>query len=154
ALASYVVFLEVQASDQSDEQIGPAAVWNPEDRDLTQIDRNCKAGQGVNYSDCFITQMQSLGAPDDAIAFTRSYAKQNHGMIAFLKGFHPVDSVDIGYAFFPGGADFNQRWLLLNGNPEVINVDDLALLPQGDMVKDPAYAALRTRYPQISLFDG
>ncbi|HEY6305650.1 MAG TPA: hypothetical protein VI488_04215 [Candidatus Angelobacter sp.] len=152
-LASYVVFLEVQASDDSDEQISSSTVWNPSADDLKRIQQNC-AAQTDNYSRCFIEQMPNFGASDDAVSFTRTYAEQNHGLIAFLKGFRPVDVVDVGYAYFPGGADFAQRWLLLNGIPEVIDVDDFKLLPQAEMMKDPVYAALRKRYPQITLFDG
>src|SRR5215471_8145614 len=98
--------------------------------------------------------MPNFGAPAEAVSFTETYAKQNHGVIAFLKGFHPVDSVDVGYAFFPAAADFNQRWLLLNGIPPVINVDDFNLLPRAEMAADPGYVALQKQFPQISLFDG
>jgi hypothetical protein len=152
-LASYVVFLEVQASDDSDEQISSSAVWNPSADDLKQVQQIC-GPQSENYSRCFIDQMAGLGAPADAVAFTQGYADQNHGLIAFLQGFRPVDVVDVGYAFFPGGADFNRRWLLLNGAPAIIDVDNLNLLPQSEMLKDPVYAALHKRYPQITLFDG
>jgi hypothetical protein len=152
-LASYVVFLEVQASDDSDEQISSSAVWNPSADDLKQVQQIC-GPQAENYSRCFIDQMANLGAPADAVAFTQDYANQNHGLIAFLQGFRPVDVVDVGYAFFPGGADFNRRWLLLNGAPAVIDVDNLSLLPQADMLNDPVYAALHKRYSQIALFDG
>ena len=154
ALASFVVFVEVEASEDSDEQIGPAAVWTPAVNDLAQISQACKAARGADYSSCFITQMSALGAPPEAVTFTRTYAEQNHGMVAFLKGFRPVDFVDLGYASFPAAADFNQRWLLLNGSPAIIDVDDFSLLPQADMEKDPAFAALRKRYPKMVLFDG
>jgi hypothetical protein len=152
-LASYVVFLEVQASNDSDEQIGESAVWNPSADDLKQLQQTC-GSQGENYSHCFIEQMSNFGAPADAVAFTRDYAAQNHGLIAFLQGFRPVDVVDVGYAFFPSGADYNQRWLLLNGSPAIIDMDDLHLLPQAEMKKDPVYTALGKKYPKIELFDG
>lgn len=154
ALASFVVFVEVEASEDSDEQIGPAAVWTPAANDLAQITQACKMAHGTDYSSCFIMQMSALGAASEAVAFTRSYAEQNHGVVAFLKGFRPVDSVDLGYAFFPAGADFNQRWLLLNGSPAIIDVDDFSLLPRADMEKDPAFAALRKRYLKVALFAG
>jgi hypothetical protein len=152
-LASYVVFLEVQASDDSDEQISDSSVWTPSPDGLKQIQQTC-ASQPSNYSQCFIEQMPNFGASADAVAFTRGYAEQNHGLIAFLQEFRPVDMVDVGYAFFPNGADFNQRWLLLNGAPAVINVDDFHFLPLAEMRKDPVYAALLKRDPQITLFDG
>lgn len=152
--ASYVVFLEVEASNQSDEQIGPSAVWNVSDSDVAQISQTCKTTQASNYSACFIAQMPNFGASAEAVSFTQTYATQNHGMVTFLKGFHAVDSVDVGYAFFPAAADFNQRWLLLNGIPAVINVDDFNLLPQAEMAGDPRYVALHKQFPQVALFDG
>jgi hypothetical protein len=152
-LASYVVFLEVQASDDSDELIGDSSVWNPSPDALKQVQQLC-ASPVENYSRCFIEQMPNFGASADAVAFTQDYADQHHGLIAFLQGFRPVDVVDVGYAFFPNGADYNQRWLLLNGAPAVINVDDFQFLPQTEMLKDPVYVALHKRYPQITLFDG
>lgn len=154
-LASYVVFLEVEASDESDEQISASAVWDPQATDLARINETCKATHGEAYSRCFIEQMPNYGASPEAVTFTQTYARQNHGMVAFLKDFRAVDAVDVGYAFFPASADFgfNQRWLLLNGTPPVINVDDLSLLPQAEMMRDPVYGALRNRYPGIILFD-
>src|SRR5262245_30648800 len=104
AFASYVVFLEVQASNQSDEQIGSSAVWNVSDSNLARISQNCKAAQGLDYTSCFIAQMPDFGASAEAVSFTETYAKQNHGMVAFLKAFHPVDSVDVGYAILPSAA--------------------------------------------------
>ncbi len=152
-LASYVVFLEVEASNQSDELIGSSSVWQPTDSELRQIQQIC-GPQAENYSRCFIQQMPNFGASDEAVAFTEAYADQNHGLIAFLRDFRPVDSVDLGYAYFPAAADFNQGWLLLNGTPAIVNVDDFSLLPHAAMMKDRAYAALRGRHPQITLFDG
>jgi len=153
-LASFVVFLEVEASDNSDEQTGRSAVWTPPANDLARIHQLCKAASGADFTGCFITQMSAFGASAEAISFTRTYAEQNRGAIAFLLGFRPVDLVDVGYAYFPAGADYSQRWLLLNGSPAIIDVDDLSRLPQADMDKDPAFGALRKRYPKVTLFDG
>lgn len=152
-LASYVVFLEVEASEESDDEIGPSAVWNPSTNDLAKIQKICGTNPS-GYSRCFIEQMSNFGAPPDAVSFTQSYADGNQGMIAVLQGFRPLDAVDLGYALFPGGADFNQRWLLVNGNPEIVNVDDFNLLPQIDMQHDWAYGALQVKYPRVTLFDG
>ncbi len=90
------------------------------------------------------------------MTFTQTYARQSRGTVAFFRNFGAGDGVDVGYAFFPAGAGFgfNQRWLLLNGTPPVINMDDLSLLPQAEMMRDPVYGALRKRYPKITLFDG
>src|SRR5215813_12573377 len=101
------------------------AVWTPPANDLARIHQLCKAASGADFTGCFITQMSAFGASAEAISFTRTYAEQNRGAIAFLLGFRPVDLVDVGYAYFPAGADYSQRWLLLNGSPAIIDVDDL-----------------------------
>jgi len=153
-LASYVVFLEVEASSVSDEQINASAVWNPQAGDLAQISQACQAAQGEAYSRCFVAQMPNYGASADAVAFTQSYADSSQGMVAFLQDFRAVDAVDLGYALLPTAANSNQRWLLLNGTPSVIDVDDLKLLPQAEMMRDPVYVAILKRYPKVTLFGG
>jgi hypothetical protein len=153
-LASYVVFLEVEASSVSDEQISASAAWDPQASDLAQIRQACQAAQGEAYSRCFVAQMPSFGASPEAVAFTQTYAEGNQGTVAFLKDFRAVDTVDVGYAVFPTNANSNQGWLLLNGTPGVIDVDDLKLLPQAEMMRDPVYVALRQRYPKVNLFGG
>jgi hypothetical protein len=153
-LASYVVFLEVEASENSDEQISESAVWDPQAGELLQIRQNCSPRAG-DYSRCFIEQMSNFDAPADAVAFTQAYADQARGTIALLKGFRPMDAVDLGYVSFPGASpSADQGWLLLNGTPAIINVDDLSLLPQTEMTKDPAYAALERHHPKIALVTG
>jgi hypothetical protein len=152
-LASYVVFLEVEASENSDEQISESAIWDPAPGALLQIQQNCGPQSG-DYSRCFIEQMGNLDAPADAIAFTQTYADQNRGAVAVLKGFRPMDAVDLGYVSFPAGTGPNapQGWLLLNGTPAIINVDNVSLLPQAEMKKDPVYDALWRRHAQVTLF--
>jgi hypothetical protein len=150
--ASYVAYLEVQASEESDEQIGFAAVWPASDEQLLQINRACAQSRTQDYAQCFIAQMPGFGASEEAVSFTRDYAEHNHGTIAILRGFHPMDAVDLGYVYFPAADEFRQGWLLLNGMPSVINVDDLNRLPQSAMEKDPGWTTLRSRYPQMKFF--
>jgi hypothetical protein len=153
-LASYVVFLEVEASSVSDEQISASAVWSPQTGDLAQINQVCRTEQGQAYTRCFIAQMPGYGASPDAVAFTQNYADATNGMVAFLQDFRAVDAVDVGYAVSPASANSNQRWLLLNGTPSVIDVDDLKLLPQAEMTHDPVYVTILQRYPRVTLFGG
>src|SRR5215469_8928053 len=81
-LASYVVFLEVEANNESDEQINASAVWDPQASDLAQMNQACKAAQGDAYSRCFIDQMRNYGASEEAVTFTQTYAQQNRGVVA------------------------------------------------------------------------
>jgi hypothetical protein len=120
---------------------------------LLQIRQNC-GQQAEDYSSCFIEQMSSFDAPTDAVAFTQTYADHNRGTIALLKQFRPMDAVDLGYVSFPATKDNGTKgaWLLLNGTPDIINVDNVELLPQSEMAKDTTYAALRRRHARVALY--
>lgn len=150
-LASYVVFLEVEASDQSDEQIGASAVWNPGQKELQEIQDNCKRLSGDLYVRCFTDEMTDFGASPEAVDFTQLYAENHAGKLAFLKGFHPLDAVDLGYTAAPGGES-NQGWVLLNGSPEILNVDDDEIISQANIIHDPLFAALRSSHPRAGIF--
>jgi hypothetical protein len=152
-LASYVVFLEVEASEDSDEQIGESAIWDPAPAALLQMRQNC-GSQAGDYSSCFIEQMFNFNAPADAVAFTQTYADQNRGKVALLKEFHALDAVDLGYVSISGEGGVKQGWLLLNGTPAIIDVDNVDLLPQSAMTKSPGYDVLRRRHKQVALFGG
>lgn len=150
--ASYVAFLEVQASDESDEQISSEAVWAASDQDLLRLDQLCSNQAASNYSQCFVAHMPDFGASEEAVDFTQDYVQQNHGRLAILRGFYPMDAVDLGYVYFPAGKDVRQGWLLLNGFPSVINVDNLDQLPQSVMGRHPVWAELHKRYSALKLF--
>jgi len=126
--AAYVVFMEVQASENTDEQVSESAMWEPTRDELAQINHACNAN-APGYSQCFTKQMSELGAPDEAVNFTKQFAEQNNGVVAVLQDFRPVDSVDLGYAYFPAASEARHGWLLLNGVPSIINVDNPDLLP-------------------------
>ena len=51
----------------------------------------------------------------------------------------------------PEAPNPTQGWVLMNGIPALVNVDDLAMLPQSDMEKDPQFTALRRNHPQLQL---
>jgi hypothetical protein len=148
--AAYVVFLEVQASEDTDELVSESAMWQPSRDELARINHACNPN-APGYAQCFVKQMSELGAPDDAVSFTRQYAEKNNGVVAVLEDFRPVDSVDLGYAYFPAASEARQGWLLLNGVPSIINVDNPDLLPENQMEKDPQYVALRQNHAHASL---
>ena len=148
--AIYVVFMEVQASEDTDELVSESAMWEPTHDELAQIDHACSANAPGN-AQCFTKQMSELGAPDEAVSFTKQFAEHNNGVVAVLQDFRPVDSVDLGYAYFPAASEAKHAWLLLNGVPSIINVDNPDLLPESQLEKDPQYIALRQSHPHASL---
>ncbi len=149
--ACYVAYLEVQASGDSDEQINSAAVWSSSAANLTAVNQSCAKEPAQNYVSCFVARMTDLGASEEAVSFARDYAGQNGGRVAILQDFHPLDAVDLGYVYFPGSSQQTRGWLLLNGYPSVINVDDLQRLPKDVMEKNPGWTKLRSKYPAVAI---
>jgi len=148
-VASLVTFLQVEASHETDDQIGTEAVWNAADEDLNEISKACKNTQSTDYEKCFVDQMGNY-ASSDAVAFTQLMVAQKPSHIGYLDGMREAGLVDLGYVIYPG-AKSKQGWVLMNGVPALINVDNLALLPQSEMAKDPQVAELRKNHPQLQL---
>lgn len=150
ALAAYVVFLEVQASQDSDDRFSSLAVWNAGERALQQIKDACKNSGTEDAGQCFIDHMADAGAPPEAIEFTQEYAFEHTDSIAILTDFHPQDAVDLGHVYFP--QDNRRSLVLLNGSPEIVDASDLKTISPQQIVDDPHYSALRSAHPRISFF--
>src|SRR5262249_54378054 len=76
---------------------------------------------------------------------------QKSPSVGYLTGMREAGQVDLGYVAYPNATKASQGWVLLNGIPAVVNVDDLSLLPQTEMQKDPLFNELRKSHPQIQL---
>lgn len=150
AVASLVTFLQVEASHETDDQIGSEAVWNAGADDLNEIGRVCLNAQPAEYGHCFIEQMGGY-ASSDAVAFSQLLAAQKPSRIGYLNGMREAGMVDLGYVAYPDNAKTNHGWVLLNGVPALVNVDDISLLPRAAMEKDLRFAALRKIHPRLDL---
>jgi hypothetical protein len=148
-VASLVTFLQVEASHETDDQIGTEAVWNAANEDLTDISKVCKNPLSTDYAKCFVEQMGGY-ASSDAVAFTQLMIAQKPSRVGYLDGMREAGLVDLGYVVYPG-AKSKQGWVLMNGVPALINVDNVAQLPQSEMAKDSQFAVLRKSHPQVQL---
>ena len=149
-VASLLTFLQVEANEETDDQIGDEAVWNAGSDDLRAIEQVCNNASATRYSDCFIDQMGGY-ASSEAVAFTQLLASQKQQRLGYLTGMRESGIVDLGYVAYPGKAQPSQGWALLNGVPALINVDDLSILPKAEMEKDARFKALRNDHPGLQL---
>jgi hypothetical protein len=149
-VASLITFLQVEASHETDDQIGEEAIWNAGAGDLSAISQSCKASDAARYRDCFIEQMGEY-ASSDAVAFTQMMASQKSPRLAYLAGLKESGLVDLGYVVYPGSGSTRQGWVLMNGLPALVNLDDVTVLPKSAMEKDAQYTALRQSHPQMHL---
>ena len=84
-----------------------------------------------------------------AAAFTRSF-----GGGAFVRKFRDAGRVDIAFVVYPFRANENHGILLVNGEPPIVDVDDITLLPREGMEQDKTYAAIRKSYPRVTMWPG
>ena len=122
---------------------GPEAVWNL-DGNISQY-QNCFNNSSTSI-DCVITLMQSTGASSQAIAFT----KMLQG-IAFMSSFKEFGIVDLAEITYPIRANNNVEFVLLNGNPQIVYVEDGYKV---DITHDSNYPTLQQKYPNIQIEGG
>src|SRR6478752_4940359 len=147
-IASFVTFMQVKANEETDDPITPSAIWNAENDDLSEIAESCNAER--DYGRCFVEQMGNF-ASSEAVAFSKALLKQSPARVGYLKEMRESGAVDLGVVAYPQAGEPGSGWVLLNGMPAIVNVDDLALLPQSAMEKDPQFIALRKSHPQFHL---
>ncbi len=148
-LTPVAVWAQTPSGPPPTNPIGPSAIWQPDLHFLAAVKKECRQPQFPNFEECFVAQMEKSGAPADAVAFTRQT-----GNTGYLRDFRKVGRVDIAYVSYPFRANQNQVWLLVNGDPGAVDVDDFKLLPVDNFSKNSTYAALAKKYPKISVWPG
>jgi predicted secreted protein len=126
------------------------AVWNADRQTVQEAKQKCTDTGGRELEECFADAMQSLGASPEAAAFTRSF-----GGGAFVRRFRETGRVDVAQVIYPFRANENYGILLVNGDPPIVDVDDMALLPKEAMEQDSrTYIAIRKSYPRVTMWPG
>ena len=135
--------------------IGPSAVWQFPASFLSAAHAACdQSGDPRKVGDCFVGQMAKAGAPADAVSFTRRLYKQNRGEFGIMSGFNKVGPADIAWVTYPLRANPKYGLLLVNGQPEIVNAEDLKLLDQKGMEQSFQYQDVRNQFPKVGLWPG
>jgi len=71
-----------------------------------------------------------------------------------VRRFRETGRIDIVHIVYPFRANESHGILLVNGEPPIVDVDDIALLPKEAMEQDRTYAAIRKGYPRVTLWPG
>ena len=135
-------------------KIGTSAVWQLPAEFITGAHAACDKSAPSGFAECFISQMAKAGAPADAVTFTRELYKQSHGDVGIMTGFQPVGPVDIAWVTYPLRANTNNGLLLVNGHPQIVNVEDLKLLDKKAMEQSPQFKDLKYQFPNVDLWPG
>ncbi len=129
--------------------IGKEAVWNADKQMVQAARQKCVDFGSPQIEECFADAMQSFGAPSEAVSFTRSF-----GGGAYLRKFREAGRVDVVYVVYPFRTNENHGILLVNGEPSIVDVDDIVLLPKEGMEQDKTYGAIKKAFPRVTLWPG
>lgn len=135
-------------------KIGDSAVWQLPAQFVTTAHAACERSSGTNYADCVISQMAKAGAPADAVQFTRELYKQSHGELGIMTGFQNEGPVAFAWITYPLRANTNYGLLLLNGQPRIVNVEDLKLLDVKTMKQSSQFQDLKRQFPKVDVWPG
>jgi inhibitor of cysteine peptidase len=124
-------------------------VWSTDRQTVQAAKQRCSEYGGRQLEECFADAMESLGASAEAASFTRSF-----GSGVFVRKFREVGRVDVAYVVHPFRINEVAGILLVNGEPPIIDVDDIALLPKEAMEQDRTYIAIKKAYPKATLWPG
>jgi hypothetical protein len=136
-------------------KITAASVWQPPQDFLSKAHAVCdKSMSAISFPECFMNQIAAAGAPSDAVAFTRMLYQQNNGDVGIMTAYKSFGTVDAAQVVYPLRANTNYGLLLVNGDPNILDVDDLKKLDQAPMQQSPQFAALKNKYPQTDIWPG
>jgi len=149
AAVSVVMLATAAPADPKEPQriVGPDAVCKDSPRFLDKI-RECAPLGTPKSGECLIETMRSAHARAAADFSTRIRGE------GYIRNFRKVGPVDIAYVEYPFRANENNGILLVNGDPDLVDVDDLKALPKKDLANDPAYKSLLGKFPEAMLFAG
>ena len=143
-----------QSASQSSGKIGPSAVWQPPQDFIAKAHAACDKSNPPNYGQCFLDQMANSGAPGPAVAFSLSLFRESNGDVGIMTDFHKVGPVDIARVMYPLRANDNYGLLLVNGDPAILNVDDLKKLDRAAMEQNPFFQAIKQKYSGTDIWPG
>jgi hypothetical protein len=149
-MAFFVTFIQVKANEDTDDPVSPSTVWSPDGDDLDDIAKACQTEPAARFGKCFVDQMGSF-ASSEAVSFSQALLQQAPARAGYLTGLREAGPVDLGYVAYPGATQTTQGWVLVNGTPAIIDVDNLDALPHAAMEKNPQFEALRKDHPAIAL---
>lgn len=131
-------------------KIGPEAVWKGDEKRLiTSVNEECRDQEPGMIGECLYDVLEEEGASTEALDFVSRI--DNDG---YLSGYRQAGPVGIAYATYPFRANENHGYLLVNGDPPAIDVDDLSLIDRETLERDPTYGKLKRRFPDIMLWGG
>ena len=127
-----------------------AAVWHPPAGFIDRFHQACDGRAGKALAACFVAQMAKAGATPAALAFARRLDGE-----AYLESLDETDgAIAVAHVVYPFRANENDGWLLVNGTPDPIDVDERRYLALDAMRASLPYREIERRVPDVTLWPG
>ena len=111
----------------------------------------CQDPHADKLQDCFAAEMKKAGASAAAVEFSRQL-----GEPGFVRDFRAAGPVDIAYVLYPYRANENQSWVIVNGTPPAVDVDNskLVTIAARALKNNASYTGLAKTHPDLSPWPG
>jgi hypothetical protein len=152
-----IVFLagcSMAQSPTAPAKISASAVWQVSPQFLAAAHAACDKSLGGGNAKCLFAQMTKAGAPAAAVSFSRELYQQSHGEFGVMTGFQTQGPVDFAWITYPLRANTNYGLLLVNGQPRIVNVEDLKLLDRKTMEQSVQFQDVKNQFPKVDLWPG
>src|ERR1700719_4320060 len=112
---------------------------------------SCDETHADKLQDCFAAEMKKAGASAAAVEFSRQL-----GEPGFVRDFRAAGPVDIAYVLYPYRANENESWVIVNGTPPAIDVDNskLVTIAARALKNNSSYTGLAKVHPDLSPWPG
>ena len=118
---------------------------------IDAVKASCDQTHADKLQDCFAAEMKEAGASPAAVEFSKQL-----GEPGFVRDFRAAGPVDIAYVFYPYRANENQSWVIVNGMPPAIDVDNskLVTIAARALTHNATYTGLAKSHPELSPWPG
>ncbi len=148
-MGSLVVIVSSVSAEAPATVISKDAEWNATAETIQLIHQECAEKGAPDFGKCFVNFMGRAGASAQALTFARST-----GNTGYLAQFFKMGRVDLAFVRYPFRANENDGWLLVNGDPAIVDMDALSNLSERQLEGNPTYLRLKEKYPNVMLFGG
>lgn len=144
----------ILANSQGVPHVDASAVWDIPQGFAAGAQNACGSRSDSKFGDCVCQQMMKAGASTASVNFTRDLLKQSHGEVGVMTSFQQGKPVDIAWVTYPWRSNHKFGLLLLNGQPAIVNIEDLKLLDQKSMRQSLQYKDLQKQLAKVDIFPG
>jgi hypothetical protein len=146
---------EPEMNAQGQPKIGASAVWQLPKDFVAQSRAACeKDSNSPNDGTCFIDRMSAAGASNEAVDFARMMYYQTDNEVMIVTDIHKSGPVDVVKVSYPLRTANTVGMLIVNGDPPVLDVDDLKLLDSSAMNDNPNFKAVQSKFPYTMMVKG